>query len=138
MILFTESGVYDSKRTLEAVEKTLAKIENAVIPGFYGSRPDGGIQTFSRGGSDITGAIIAQGIKADLYENWTDVSGFMMADPRVVKNPKPIKEITYRELRELAYMGGECPPRGFGFSRETGWYPHQYKKTPMNPRLREP
>jgi aspartate kinase len=105
MILFTESGVYDSKRTLEAVEKTLDKIENAVIPGFYGSRPDGGIQTFSRGGSDITGAIIAQGIKADLYENWTDVSGFMMADPRVVKNPKPIKEITYRELRELAYMG---------------------------------
>ena len=80
-------------------------MERAVIPGFYGSRPDGGIQTFSRGGSDITGAIIAQAVKADLYENWTDVSGFMMADPRIVKNPKPIKEITYKELRELAYMG---------------------------------
>ena len=87
MIFFTQSGGYDAKRTLEAVEKTLAKVQKAVIPGFYGSRPDGGIQTFSRGGSDITGAIIAQRVKADLYENWTDVSGFMMADPRIVKIP---------------------------------------------------
>jgi aspartate kinase len=105
MIFFTKSGDYDAKGTEEAVSEALANVERAVIPGFYGSRPDGGIQTFSRGGSDITGAIIAQGVNADLYENWTDVSGFMMADPRIVKNPKPIKWITYKELRELAYMG---------------------------------
>jgi len=105
IIFFTQSGTYDAQATLQAVSQVLSKVERAVIPGFYGSRPDGGIQTFSRGGSDITGAIIAQGVKADLYENWTDVSGFMMADPRIVNNPKPIKEITYKELRELAYMG---------------------------------
>ena len=105
MIFFTQAGTYDAEATQEAVNQALANVEKAVIPGFYGSRPDGGIQTFSRGGSDITGAIIAQGVKADLYENWTDVSGFMMADPRIVNNPKPIEEITYKELRELAYMG---------------------------------
>ena len=105
MIFFTQAGAYDAQATKEAVREALSEVERAVIPGFYGSRPDGGIQTFSRGGSDITGAIIAQGVGADLYENWTDVSGFMMADPRIVNNPKPIKEITYKELRELAYMG---------------------------------
>ena len=75
------------------------------IPGFYGAMPDGQIKTFSRGGSDITGAIIARGVDAKLYENWTDVSGFLMADPRIVKNPRPIETITYKELRELSYMG---------------------------------
>ncbi|HZJ82973.1 MAG TPA: aspartate kinase [Clostridia bacterium] len=105
MIIFTETGAFDAEATEEAVNQTLANCKKAVVPGFYGSKIDGGIQTFSRGGSDITGAIIAQGVGAELYENWTDVSGFMMADPRIVKNPKSIKAITYRELRELAYMG---------------------------------
>lgn len=76
-----------------------------VIPGFYGSNPDGTIHTFSRGGSDITGSIVARAIHADLYENWTDVSGFLVTDPRIVENPVPIETITYKELRELAYMG---------------------------------
>lgn len=76
-----------------------------VIPGFYGSLPDGSIKTFSRGGSDITGAIVASAIGADIYENWTDVSGLLMADPRIVENPRKIKTVTYRELRELSYMG---------------------------------
>lgn len=105
MIFFTEDGIYDAEATQKAVKETLDNVERAVIPGFYGSRPDGGIQTFSRGGSDITGAIIAQGVGADLYENWTDVSGFMMADPRIVNSPKLIEKITYKELRELSYMG---------------------------------
>ena len=83
----------------------LLECEKAVIPGFYGAMPDGSIRTFSRGGSDITGALVAKALKADVYENWTDVSGFLMADPRIVKNPLPIKVITYKELRELSYMG---------------------------------
>ena len=78
---------------------------NAIVPGFYGAMPDGSIRTFSRGGSDITGAIVARAACADLYENWTDVSGFLMADPRLVEGAKPIRSITYRELRELSYMG---------------------------------
>jgi len=76
-----------------------------VIPGFYGSTSNGQIRTFSRGGSDVTGAIVARAVKADLYENWTDVNGFLTADPRIVENPKPIPELSYRELRELSYMG---------------------------------
>jgi aspartate kinase len=83
----------------------LGKYERAVIPGFYGSMPNGTIKTFSRGGSDITGAIVARAANADVYENWTDVSGFLMCDPRIVDSPKPISVITYKELRELAYMG---------------------------------
>lgn len=76
-----------------------------MIPGFYGAMPDGKIKTFSRGGSDITGSIVAGAVHADLYENWTDVSGFLVADPRIIENPKEIDVITYRELRELSYMG---------------------------------
>jgi aspartate kinase len=76
-----------------------------VIPGFYGSTLDGKVKTFSRGGSDITGAIIARAVEAEVYENWTDVSGFLMTDPRIVKDPKPMRKVTYREIRELAYMG---------------------------------
>ena len=105
LIFFDEQGNFDRDRTKNVVRETLSSIDKAVIPGFYGATPDGEIKTFSRGGSDITGAIIAGGIKADLYENWTDVSGFLMADPRIVDNPKPIESITYRELRELSYMG---------------------------------
>jgi aspartate kinase len=105
IIYFNKSNQFDSNYTQKKVSERLGKLERAVVPGFYGSTPDGKIQTFSRGGSDISGAIIAQGIQAELYENWTDVSGFLMADPRIIKNPQPIETITYRELRELAYMG---------------------------------
>ena len=76
-----------------------------MIPGFYGAYEDGRIRTFSRGGSDITGSIVARAIKADVYENWTDVSGFLIADPKIIDNPEGIDTITYRELRELSYMG---------------------------------
>lgn len=105
IIFFKKSGFFDSEKTQEAVSKRLCNIAKAVIPGFYGSLPNGDIKTFSRGGSDVTGAIIARGVCADLYENWTDVSGFLMVDPNIVENPKNIEKITYRELRELAYMG---------------------------------
>jgi len=105
IIFFKKNGIFDEERTQKAVSERLLKIDKAVIPGFYGSMPNGNIKTFSRGGSDITGSIIARGVNADLYENWTDVSGFLMADPRIVENPKSIKKITYRELRELSYMG---------------------------------
>ena len=104
-IVFDYKGVFDSEETHRRIKNTVARIANAVIPGFYGARPNGEIKTFSRGGSDITGAIIARGVQASLYENWTDVSGFLMADPRIVENPKRIEIITYRELRELAYNG---------------------------------
>ena len=90
---------------IDAAEDRLSKVERAVIPGFYGARPDGTIQTFSRGGSDVTGSIVARATHADMYENWTDVSGFLIADPRIIKNPKGIEAITYKELRELSYMG---------------------------------
>ncbi|MDP4179404.1 MAG: aspartate kinase, partial [Bacillota bacterium] len=105
VIFFDKYGNLDSEKTQDVINKRLSNIENAVIPGFYGSTYNGFLKTFSRGGSDITGAIVARGVNASLYENWTDVSGFLMADPRIVENPKPIEKITYRELRELSYMG---------------------------------
>ena len=104
-IFFDEQGKYDWDKTRAKLRPKLEESENAVIPGFYGSMPNGTIKTFSRGGSDITGSIVARAAQAELYENWTDVSGFLIADPRVVKNSEPIKTITYAELRELAYMG---------------------------------
>ncbi len=104
-IFFNMDGVYESEKTRTVMRGRLRHSKNAVIPGFYGSMPDGQIKTFSRGGSDITGAIVARSARADVYENWTDVSGVLMADPRIVDNPKVIKKITYRELRELSYMG---------------------------------
>jgi aspartate kinase len=97
--------VFLPDETNRKVGERLEKHARAVVSGFYGSKPDGKIKTFSRGGSDITGAIVARGVGADVYENWTDVSGLLMADPRIVKNPRQIATITYRELRELAYMG---------------------------------
>lgn len=105
LIRFDFMGQLDEIKTRSLIADKLRGIEKAVVPGFYGSNEDGTIRTFSRGGSDVTGAIIADGISAELYENWTDVSGFLMADPRVVKDPKPIKLVTYKELRELSYMG---------------------------------
>ncbi len=104
-IYFKEDGSFDSEYTNEVLGAELKNHEYAVVPGFYGSMPNGTIKTFSRGGSDVTGSIVARAVKADLYENWTDVSGFLMADPRIVANARPIDEITYRELRELSYMG---------------------------------
>ena len=104
-IFFDEQGKYGWDKTRAKLRPKLEESENAVIPGFYGSMPNGTIKTFSRGGSDITGSIVARAAQAELYENWTDVSGFLIADPRVVKNSEPIKTITYAELRELAYMG---------------------------------
>lgn len=105
IIVFKKSGRLDEDATYDAVNSRLSKVKKAVIPGFYGASPDGKIRTFSRGGSDITGAIIAKGVGAKVYENWTDVSGFLMANPNIVNDPKPIKEVTYKELRELSYMG---------------------------------
>lgn len=105
VILFQENGTYDEKKTNKLLSKRLSEVETAVIPGFYGSMPDGRIKTFSRGGSDLTGSIVAKAAKVDMYENWTDVSGFLIADPRIIHNPKAIEAITYRELRELSYMG---------------------------------
>lgn len=105
IITFDEGKNYDREKTREKIKKVLKGRENVVIPGFYGADEQGEIVTFSRGGSDVTGSIISSGINATLYENWTDVSGFLMADPRVVKNPKTIETISYKELRELSYMG---------------------------------
>ena len=105
VILFDENGVFDAEKTNTVLSERLASSERAVIPGFYGSMPDGTIKTFSRGGSDLTGSIVAKAAKVDMYENWTDVSGCLVADPRIIDDPKPIKIITYRELRELSYMG---------------------------------
>ena len=105
VVFFDENGSFDGAKTNLVMGGRLAHVTNAVVPGFYGSMPDGSVKTFSRGGSDVTGAIVARAVMADIYENWTDVSGFLMADPRIVRDPKPLKLITYRELRELSYMG---------------------------------
>ncbi len=105
VIRFDEDGLFDPQTTAKLMKKRLSKLDHAVIPGFYGAFADGTVKTFSRGGSDITGSIVAGAIKADVYENWTDVSGFMVADPRIIDHPESIETITYRELRELAYMG---------------------------------
>ena len=105
VICFDKDGEFNSEKTNEVMSARLAATENAVIPGFYGAMPNGEVKTFSRGGSDVTGSIVARALKADVYENWTDVSGFLAADPRIVDDPKPITVITYKELRELSYMG---------------------------------
>lgn len=105
VIFFDNEGNFDAVRTHEVLSARLETIDHAVVPGFYGAKYDGTVKTFSRGGSDVTGSIVAKAVHADVYENWTDVSGFLVADPRIVKNPKVISTITYRELRELSYMG---------------------------------
>ena len=106
LILFDGKGRLLSEETNDALSEELSKHERAVLPGFYGSRADNGeIRVFSRGGSDVTGALVARAVNADIYENWTDVSGLLMADPRIVKDPLPIEYISYLELRELSYMG---------------------------------
>ncbi len=125
VIFFGDNGSFDSERTNMVLAEELSKHERAVIPGFYGSMPNGTIKTFSRGGSDITGSIVARAADADIYENWTDVSGFLMADPRVVNNPKPIDVITYKELRELSYMGA-------GVLHEDAIFPVRKAGIPIN------
>ncbi len=105
VIFFNEEGVLNTYKTDKILAAKLAECERAVIPGFYGLGKNGKVKTFSRGGSDVTGSIVARASKADVYENWTDVSGFLITDPRIVDNPKGIRYITYRELRELSYMG---------------------------------
>ena len=104
-IKFKENGAFDLETTISLLRPRLAESEKAVIPGFYGSMPNDTIKTFSRGGSDVTGSIVARAVHAKIYENWTDVSGFLICDPRIIKNPAPITTITYQELRELSYMG---------------------------------
>ena len=116
---------YDPEKTYKNLSKKLEKVQNAVIPGFYGAYADGTVKTFSRGGSDITGSIVARAIHADVYENWTDVSGFLIADPRIIENPKGIEVITYRELRELSYMGA-------GVLHEDAIFPVRQQGIPIN------
>ena len=105
VIRFDKNGNFDADKTDRLLSKRLQKCERAVIPGFYGGMEDGTVRTFSRGGSDVTGSLVAKAIHADIYENWTDVSGFLVTDPRIVEDPAVIETITYRELRELSYMG---------------------------------
>lgn len=105
VIFFDENGDFDAEKTNRVLRARLENVERAVVPGFYGAYENGTVKTFSRGGSDVTGSIVAKAVQADVYENWTDVSGFLVADPRIIKNPEVIDTITYRELRELSYMG---------------------------------
>ena len=125
VIFFRENGTFDEEKTNRVLAEELMQYKNAVIPGFYGVMPNGTIKTFSRGGSDITGSIVARAAQADLYENWTDVSGFMMADPRIIDNPCAIETITYRELRELSYMGATV-------LHEDAIFPVRYAGIPIN------
>ena len=125
VIRFKDSGEFDAETTQEIMSKHLSQYSKAVVPGFYGSYADGRIKTFSRGGSDVTGAIVAKAIRADVYENWTDVSGVLVADPRIVKDPAPISVITYKELRELAYMGASV-------LHEDAIFPVRQENIPIN------
>ncbi len=125
VIFFDENGNFEAELTNKELSERLEHVERAVIPGFYGSKHDGSIKTFSRGGSDVTGSIVARAIHADLYENWTDVSGFLVTDPRIVENPEVIETITYKELRELAYMGA-------GVLHEDAIFPVRKEGIPIN------
>ena len=125
VIFFGEDGKLKLNETCHAVKERLDSVGKAVIPGFYGSMPNDTVKTFSRGGSDITGSIVAAAVNADLYENWTDVSGFFVTDPRIVPDPAPIRSITYQELRELAYMGA-------GVFHENAIFPARQAGIPIN------
>jgi len=125
MIFFSECGKFEDETTQQAVSSKLSDYNTAVIPGFYGSMPNGQIKTFPRGGSDITGAVIARGVNAEIYENWTDVSGFLVADPKIIDNPRLISKVTYKELRELSYMGASV-------LHEDSIYPVQRAGIPIN------
>ena len=125
IVRFDEKGRFMEDLTNKEIAEELKHHERAVIPGFYGAKVDGTIKTFSRGGSDITGALVARAVGADVYENWTDVSGFLMADPRIVKDPKPISTVSYKELRELSYMGASV-------LHEDAIYPARIANIPIN------
>lgn len=125
VIFFDENGDFDAEKTNEVLSARLAECKKAVVPGFYGAQPDGTVKTFSRGGSDVTGSIVAKAVKADVYENWTDVSGFMTADPRIIDSPARIDVITYRELRELSYMGASV-------LHEDAIFPVRQESIPIN------
>ena len=125
VVFFKDDGSFDEEKTNEVLRAELKKYDYAVIPGFYGVMPNGTIKTFSRGGSDITGSLVARAASADLYENWTDVSGFKMADPRIIDHPCTIDVITYRELRELSYMGATV-------LHEDAIFPVRYAGIPIN------
>ena len=125
VIFFDGDGVFDADKTNGVLSARLEKHERAVVPGFYGAKPDGSVKTFSRGGSDITGSIVAKAAQADVYENWTDVSGILVADPSIINNPKGIDIITYRELRELSYMG-------FNVLHEDAIFPVRQQGIPIN------
>ncbi len=125
VIFFNEDGSFNEDETNRVLTTVLRMHERAVVPGFYGSMPNGTIKTFSRGGSDITGSIVARAANAVLYENWTDVSGFLMADPRIVDDPLGIETVTYRELRELSYMGA-------GVLHEDSVFPVRFAGIPIN------
>ena len=124
-IFFNDDGHFNAEKTNEVLRDYLSRYDYAVIPGFYGSMPNGTIKTFSRGGSDITGSIVARAASASIYENWTDVSGFLMADPKYIDNPAVINTITYKELRELSYMGATV-------LHEDSIFPVRYSKIPIN------
>ena len=135
LIFFNYEGRVNEEETRKKLMEVLSTSNKAIIPGFYGSYPDGSIKTFSRGGSDITGAIVSSVMEADIYENWTDVSGFLVADPRIVNNPKQIKKITYEELRELSYMGASVLHEEAVFPVRQAGIPINVKNTndPDNP-----
>ena len=125
VIRFNENGEFESEMTNELMRERLGSMKAAVIPGFYGAKEDGTVKTFSRGGSDITGSIVARAVKADVYENWTDVSGILVADPRIIYKPEGIETVTYKELRELSYMG-------FNVLHEDAIFPVRREGIPIN------
>ncbi len=125
VIFFNEEGNLNSYKTSKVLAARLEKTPKAVIPGFYGQGKDGKVKTFTRGGSDVTGSVVAAAARVDVYENWTDVSGFLLADPRIIRNPVPINTITYRELRELSYMGASV-------LHEDAIFPVRSKGIPIN------
>ncbi len=125
VIRFDDHGTFLADETNEMMAARVGTMECAVVPGFYGAKADGTIVTFSRGGSDVTGSVVSRGIGADMYENWTDVNGFLVTDPRIVNNPAPIGTITYRELRELSYMGA-------GVLHEDAIFPVRKAGIPIN------
>ena len=125
IIKFSDKGKFLEDITDDSIRRVLDGCDRAVIPGFYGEKLDGSIKTFSRGGSDITGALVSRAVNAEVYQNWTDVSGFLMTDPRIVSDPKPISSISYMELRELSYMGASV-------LHEDAIYPAKMANIPIN------
>ena len=129
VIFFGKDGCFDENKSYPLIAAKLSKSKNAIIPGFYGTDFSGKVKTFSRGGSDISGSIIARGVNADLYENWTDVSGFLACDPRIVSKPKKIENISFKELRELSYMGANVLHADSIFPVRKGDIPIKIKNT---------